>query len=81
MYSLYPNDLIGDRRKIESEEDFRSIKDVYLNGDPNVAPPELYVWPVSESDESPEKLPARKGKNNDASSVTAGHQLAQLQEL
>lgn len=77
LYMLKPGDLIASKRRIESEDQFARLKDVYLNGDPKTAPPALYVWSLGDSDDSPSKLPAKKEINrilsNDASSDGSQH--------
>ena len=57
VYALNPGDFIGSRRKVDSEAKFSALKTVYLNGDPKVAPPSLFVWSTEKSDASPQKLP------------------------
>ena len=53
LYVLNPGDLIEAKRRIESEDQFACLKDVYHNNDPKTAPPALYVWSTSNSDKSP----------------------------
>ena len=62
LYVLKHGDLIGDKQRIESEEQFKSLKDVYLKGDPKTCPPTLYVWPIDKSEESPKMLSDRTNK-------------------
>lgn len=77
LYLLQPGELLGSKRRVESEHQFACLKDVYFNGDPKTAPPALYVWSMSNSDESPNKLPVSKERNrftsNDASSDGSQH--------
>lgn len=77
FYVLKPGELIGAKRRVESEDQFSLLKEVYLDGDPKTAPPTLYVWPTGSGDESPNNLPKTKEKGRftsiDASSDGSQH--------
>jgi hypothetical protein len=68
LYALQPGALIGAKRRVETEDEFNNLKNVYLNGDPKYAPPALYAWSTPENGGSPEKLPARVERSSIPSS-------------